>query len=218
MVQLHDFALIEKHINSSRVFKIPHEVLLTAEDAFLNFANMNVSYNLNFLMFKGFTPVDNVQDYNIYMLLEKSSHNQLLNHLKLFCFDYLAWLQDQLSSQTISCSKVLQLSGAPVLVLLVRVPIVQRFVESGMNYLTTNYASLSRNQKLQYFLLFSSLKELNALPTITEFFQKNEPLLNQLRNDFLTHYMNIPANQDTSSLGNKFMRNMELPQLKRNHN
>ena len=193
VVTVHDFALIEHApVYDHKVYNLPWSIQLTAEEAFLNFANVNLCNN--------FFCQDLYDTTRTRMRAIETSvyHDTITNHLHLFLLDYVEWLRDQLQTQTISCSKVLQQSGALVLAGLCQLPIVTQYIEEAMTTLQTHYDQLSRNQKIQYFLLLRICDWCS--PSVETFSQENQPLLDNLRKELLTPYPKFPAIKENTSI------------------
>lgn len=209
-IVIFDFVLIE-HIfagqssrNYLKVKKLPWSIELTTEAAFLHFANMNVNSNFTFWHLSKI--VTNTEKAK--RALEKQeipvSNQTLIKNLMLFCIEYCEWVQEKLVTGKITCSQVLQASGALILAAFHSTPVVRAFYESAIENLQDNYDKVTKNQKIQYLLFLRNLKEI-VKPQ--DNFEISETLLNKMRQELITPYPYFDATKEnTFSLKEVFSR------------
>ncbi|MBN1328113.1 MAG: hypothetical protein JXA54_01455 [Candidatus Heimdallarchaeota archaeon] len=161
------------------VIYLKEKVTLSAEEAFLLFANMNVSWIT--AIWKGHSKSfeDNLK--NIQESIEKyskdSGNKSLLNIYK-FCCNYLIYLNERLIQKSITPREILRLNGADSLVFLVNNPIVHSFIETIIFKLTTIYTKLPIEEKTLYYILLLNCKYFcgSTLPLLEDFYAKNQNL------------------------------------------
>jgi len=203
IVKLSDFAFVDdgtklvsnSYLTGAKVANIQGEILLTAEEALVLFGNIN---SMKFGIDDRFCWASSPLNFDA-MREEIFGKKGILNkpyllsepnltatdHGTLYCIDYIEYLVHQLTEENISPEKVLQLSGAKMLAILANVPVVHSFIETCIKKLQEGLAQLSRNLKIQYYLLFIFMRfsyREKDLP-FKDFLQKNESLLQQLEDE-----------------------------------
>ncbi len=213
VVHLSDFIRIEKRgnlafVSGDRVVDVatlPGDALLSAEDAFLLFSNINTmkfvisSNKTYFFPFNGSLTRQRINKryshYNEPQLIQKYLG-------KLYCVDYIEFLIQQLSSQQLTLERLLRLNGAELLAQLADLPIVYDFIVSCITKLQNDFTQLTRSHKILYFLLLTLCQYYHSdrLPLVNQFFETNDSLITQIKQEFrvptsLSKYETVSWNQ-----------------------
>jgi len=199
VVHLHDFALLRLHGMDISVNDLQLDVYLTAEEAFLLFANINLSTHGHGL-YRGWTENERfdvnevklqiLDNYNDYFTNETSTQFRSCL-VKLFCADYVEYLHQQFSKQTISPATILRLSGSEVLgCILTKNPLVQSFIQETITKLLQTPQTLTFNQKISYYTLYKTVEHWVDLTDFIDLSQKQKLFLDSI---FKEHTKKFPS-------------------------
>lgn len=202
-VRIEEIAIVQNSDEGYFVNKLPMKVQLTAQEAFLVFANTctaaaydRLDYRYNFHKEEKFEQEKLSEVVKKNVNESENEYDLKILPIYLFSLEYIQYIREQIKKKELAPEKIFRLGGARVLIAIANEIEVKEYIHFIAKEIQENYANLTKKQKIQYYTILT-IGEYYArikIPEIEEIWEHNRERLTQMKKELKKDFPNKQVN------------------------